>query len=110
MSLAAVNNHLDAIALRQDRKSKFLLYRDLEAESRKEWLVGKLFGASDASAVYGVPGCGKSVLVEDMALHIAAGRDWHGRAVKRGAVLYVALERKSGAVLYVALERKKLEI
>lgn len=53
-----------------------------------------LLGAGDASAVYGVPGCGKSVLVEDIALHVAAGIDWHGRAVKQGAVLFIALERK----------------
>ena len=94
MNAPAINNELDAIALRQDRKSKFLLYRELEAKSRKEWLVHKLFGAGDGSAVYGIPGCGKSVLVEDMALHIAAGREWHGRAVKQGAVLYLALERR----------------
>jgi AAA domain len=93
ISLAS-NNALDAIALRQERKSNFLLYRELQAASTKEWLVHGLLGAGDASAVYGVPGCGKSVLVEDMALHIAAGREWHGRAVQHGAVLYVALERK----------------
>jgi AAA domain-containing protein len=90
----ASNSDLDAIALRQDRKSKFLLYREMEATSQKEWLVHGLLGAGDASAFYGVPGCGKSVLIKDMALHIAAGREWHGRAVQHGAVLYVALERK----------------
>jgi len=84
----------DNIILQHERKPSFLLYRELEAESHKEWLVHNLLGAGDASAVYGVPGCGKSVLVEDMALHIATGREWHGRPVTRGAVLYVALERK----------------
>lgn len=90
----ANNNELDAIALRADRKSKFLLYRELQAESRKEWLVHGWLGAGDASAVYGVPGCGKSAIVQDMALHVAGGQDWHGRTVQQGAVLYVALERK----------------
>jgi hypothetical protein len=95
MSLSAVENvRLDAIALRQERKPKFLLYRELETASRKEWLVHNLLGAGDASAFYGVPGSGKSVLVEDLALHVAAGREWHGRAVNRGAVLFVALERR----------------
>lgn len=88
------NNGLDAIAIRQDRKSKFLLYREMDATSRKDWLVHGLLGAGDASAFYGIPGRGKSVLIEDLALHIAAGREWHGRRVKQGAVLYVALERK----------------
>src|SRR5215470_18470659 len=95
MSLSLVdNNNLDAIALRKDRKSKFVLYRELQTKNHKEWLIRGFLGAGDASAWYGVPGCGKSVLVEDMALHVAAGREWHGRPIKRGAVLYVALERR----------------
>ena len=88
------NNELDAIALRADRPGQFKLYAELSASISKEWLAYRLLGSGEASAVYGVPGCGKSVLVEDMALHIAAGREWHGRPVKRGAVLYVALERR----------------
>src|SRR5262245_47767369 len=87
------NNELDAIALRQSRTGHFKLFAELNAESRKEWLVRGMLGAGDGSAIYGVPGCGKSVLVEDLGLHIAAGREWHGRTVKQGAVLYIALER-----------------
>jgi AAA domain len=90
----ASNNELDAYTQRQDRKSKFLLYREMEATSRKDWLVQGLLGAGDGSAWYGIPGCGKSAIAQDLAMHIAGGRDWHGRQVKRGAVLYVALERK----------------
>jgi hypothetical protein len=52
------NNELDAIALRQSRAGHFKLFAELNAESRKEWLVRGLLGAGDASAVYGVPGCG----------------------------------------------------
>ena len=90
----ASNNELDGYALKQERKSKFLLYRELEATSRKDWLVQGLLGAGDSSAWYGIPGCGKSAIGQDLAMHVAGGREWHGRQVKRGAVLYVALERK----------------
>ena len=75
-------------------KRAFVMYSELSDSDNKLWLVHGLFGRGEASAVYGQPGCGKSVLVEDMALHIAAGREWHGKAVQRGAVVYVALERK----------------
>ena len=51
-------------------------------------------GAGDGSAWYGIPGCGKSAIAQDLAMHVAGGREWHGRQVKQGAVLYVALERK----------------
>jgi hypothetical protein len=72
----------------------FFLYDDLDlAAARKDWLVEGLLGVGEASSFYGEPGCGKSVLVEDLGLHIAAGKPWHGRAVKQGAVLYLALER-----------------
>lgn len=88
------NSELDALAERNDRKRLFTLYADLEATSSKAWLVQHMLGAGDLSAFYGPPGCGKGVIIEDLCLHVAAGREWHGRAVTRGAVLYVALERK----------------
>jgi hypothetical protein len=75
-------------------KRSFVMYSELSEDDKKLWLVHGLLGQGEASAVYGQPGCGKSVLVEDMALHIAAGRDWFGRPGHRGAVVYVALERK----------------
>jgi hypothetical protein len=77
-----------------EAKKPFKLYRELEATSTKEWLVKNLLGKGEASAFYGMPGCGKSALVEDMGLHIAAGLTWHGREVSAGAVCYVALERR----------------
>jgi hypothetical protein len=76
------------------RSRLFLLFKDIDLQANKDWLVRNFLGADEASAFYGKPGDGKSVLAEDMGLHIAAGREWHGRKVKQGAVVYVALERK----------------
>jgi len=84
------NHQLDR---RVDRKHPFRLLCELEVTCRKDWLVRDLLGAGEASAWYGKPGDGKSVLVQDMGLHIAAGLDWHGRQVRKGSVLYLALER-----------------
>ena len=96
MTEAAIKIVRDApnVPDRNGRQHKFTLYAELSATSNKSWLVRDLLGEAEASAVYGAPGSGKSALVEDMALHIAAGWDWHGRAVKQGAVVYVALERR----------------
>ena len=88
------NNELDRIARAKDRKHQFTLYGDLEATSTKTWLVRNLLGHAEASAFYGPPGSGKSALVEDLALHVAAGRSWHGREVRQGTVIYIALERR----------------
>lgn len=88
------NAALDRLAIDTERKRLFVLYADLEPSSSKSWLVDRMLGVGELSAVYGPPGCGKGVAIEDMGLHIAAGLEWHGRPVTRGAVLYVALERK----------------
>ena len=42
---------------------------------------------------------GKTFLLLDLALHIASGRPWNGRAVDKGRVLYIAAE---GAVVVIA--------
>jgi hypothetical protein len=73
---------------------RFTLFADLAAASTKSWLVHNLLGDGDASVMYGKPGDGKSVLAEDLSLHIAAGFLWHGRKVKQGTVVFIALERR----------------
>jgi len=83
-----------AMAKTKAEARRFILFRELEATSTKSWLVLNLLGDGDASVMYGKPGDGKSVLAEDLALHIAAGQPWHGRKVKQGAVVFVALERR----------------
>jgi hypothetical protein len=85
------------IELEQQHEAKrrgFRLFHELETESRKQWLVHNLLGCGEASVMYGKPGDGKSVLAQDLGMHVAAGREWLGRAVKGGAVLFVALERR----------------
>jgi hypothetical protein len=71
----------------------FTEFAAMSTISRKLWIVHHLIAAGEVSTWYGEPGCGKSVLIEDLGLHVAAGMPWHGRAVRGGAVLYVALER-----------------
>jgi hypothetical protein len=86
---------MNRLAVLTDRKRVFVLYSELEEEgASKSWLVHNMLGCGEMSAVYGAPGCGKGVGVEDMALHIAGRLEWHGRPVTGGAVVYVALERR----------------
>ncbi len=88
---------LDLETTIRNRPGRFVLYREVAFHARrsKDWLIAGLLGAGEASAFFGAPGDGKSVLVEDLGLHVAASRPWHGRQVKGGAVVYFALERKA---------------
>ena len=77
-------------------------FADMSTISAKRWLVHHLLAFGEVAVLYGEPGSGKSVLAEDIGLHVAAGMAWHDRTVKQSAVLYVALER-AGVVARRAL-------
>lgn len=58
--------------------------------------VEGLLGDAAFSVWFGEPGCGKTFLVLDLALHVALGRPWFGREVEQGSVVYVAMEGVRG--------------
>jgi RecA-family ATPase len=58
------------------------------------------------SVIYGPSNCGKTFFVVDLALHVALGREWRGRAVDRGAVVYLSLEGAQGIRNRLAAFRK----
>lgn len=66
----------------------------IEEGKPKETFIKGVFGLEEFTTVSGLPGTGKSVIVTDMACHVAAGKEWHGRRVRQGLVVYVAAERK----------------
>ena len=72
---------------------KLEMYGDIDPNIRKVWIVDEFLGEGEFSAWYGPPGVGKSVLVGDLACHVAAGWDWFGHKVHGGPVLYIAAER-----------------
>lgn len=71
----------------------FTHFRDLTTPPPKPWLVEEFLGAHEVSCVYGKPGSSKSLLVGDLALHVAAGLPWFDRQTLHGGVIYVAAER-----------------
>jgi hypothetical protein len=73
----------------------------------KEYVVQGVLGAGEFSLFVAKPGTAKSVLVGDIGLHIAAGKEWHGRKVKQGLVVFFAAERSSLTERRVAAWRKK---
>lgn len=69
-------------------------YNELEDAPPKFWVIKNVLARGETSNWFGPPGVGKSVLVTDIAFHVAAGLDWRGyRSKERCGVVYIALER-----------------
>lgn len=68
--------------------------RDVNAPSR--YLIEGLYDRNAFVVTYGESNTGKSNVVLNQALHIAAGLPWRGRSVKQGMVVYVAAEGALG--------------
>ena len=61
-----------------------------------DWLIHRYIEADTLAVLYGAPGRGKSFLALDMSCCIAKGLPFHGQAVRRGAVFYIAGEGHNG--------------
>jgi hypothetical protein len=59
-------------------------------------LVKNLIPAGSLGVIYGESNCGKSFFASDISAAISMGRDWRGRKVERGAVLYIPGEGATG--------------
>lgn len=84
------------IAANQNERQRFTIdwFGDLDEDMPKETIVKGVFGVNEFTMLSGKPGSGKSVITTDLACHVAAGMEWHGRKVRQGLVVYVAAERR----------------
>lgn len=62
----------------------------------RPWNVDRLVEGDGIAWIYGQSGSYKSVLAMGLACSVATGRDWCGRKVRRGPVLYISAEGGSG--------------
>jgi AAA domain-containing protein len=57
-----------------------------------DWLVDRMFAAGDVSLLVAKPGIGKSTFAAQLAVCVAQGKSFLGRAVQQGPVIYLAFE------------------
>lgn len=76
--------------------SRMLTPAQLRDRPAPAWLIEGLLTVDSASWLIAAPGSYKSFVALDWAGHVGAGRDWMGRAVRGGPVVYVAAEGSAG--------------
>ncbi|MEW5929209.1 MAG: helicase RepA family protein [Gemmatimonadota bacterium] len=74
---------------------------ELSALPDPTWLIEGIIPEAGFAELHGPPGTYKSFLAVDLAMSVATGCEWAGRAVKQGPVVYVAAEGASGYKLRV---------
>lgn len=80
-----------------DNALKFEFEHDVAADAKlPDWLVEDLIETKTLAVFYGKPNHGKSLLLLDMLYHVAAGKQWRGRDVKKGCVLFISVEGPNG--------------
>lgn len=60
------------------------------------YLVKGLLSKQSYAVMHGPPGEGKTFTALDIAYHVAAGKEWMGKRVRPGPVLYLAFEGAGG--------------
>jgi len=98
---------VDPPAPKPKDRFEITLFGEIEENPVKEWLIDGMLGDGEFSCFWGMPGCGKSVIVGDAAFHVAAGLPWFDRPVRQGLVVYIAAERAELTKRRLAALRKK---
>jgi RecA-family ATPase len=61
----------------------FKTFAEFADEEPKDWLIEGVIALNEDSTWYGKDGEGKSTLIDDIAIHVASGRDWRGHKFER---------------------------
>lgn len=91
----------DALPIAPDGERKpraILTTQDFTASGRatQGYVIKGFLGRRSYAELFGAPGEGKTFAALDMAYAVAQGREWMGRKVKSGLVLYIPFEGTGG--------------
>ena len=96
------NHRLDAeiIALDEKRKRRsriqFVPFDKIKLGTERRYLVKGLIPHPGMSVIWGPPKSGKSFWTFDLVMHVALGREYRGRRVHEGPVVYCCFEGQFG--------------
>src|SRR5207247_8764870 len=87
---------VEALAGQIEPRFKLRRFDELKIGTERTYLVKGLIPRTGLAVVWGPPKCGKSFWTFDLVVHIALGREYRGRPVRQGTVVYCALEGGGG--------------
>jgi hypothetical protein len=88
---------------------RLVRFKDIELSKKPRCIVEDLIPREGLVLVWGPPKCGKTFWVTDLAMCIALGREYQGRRVEQGTVVYIAAEGQFGfGARVAALRQSKL--
>jgi len=106
------NAQLDAevIALdakRSESRIKLMPFDKIKLGTNRRYLVKGVIPFPGLTVIWGPPKSGKSFWTLDLTMHIALGRDYRGKRVQQGPVVYCCFEGQSGVSARVEAFRQR---
>lgn len=96
---------------KEDKRILPLIYADeVQPVTACTDFVEDLLRNNEFSVIYGASNCGKTFFMLDLAMHVALGKEWRGKEVEQGGVIYAALEGGHGTKNRIVAFREHYKI
>lgn len=86
---------------------RLIPFSEITLNNQRRYLVKGLIPRVGLVVIWGPPKSGKSFWTFDMVMHIALGREYRGRRVQQGPVVYCAFEGQTGLETRVEAFRQR---
>jgi hypothetical protein len=100
----------DRATSKKHDRFRLVPFRDIVPTTSAAYTIKNLLPREGLVIVWGPPKCGKSFIVIDMVLHVAANWEYRSRRTKGGGVVYIAAEGERGLNARVGAFKKAHEI
>ena len=94
-------------AKRKEPRIKLMPFDSISLSSDRRYLVKGIVPFPGLTVIWGPPKSGKSFWTLDLAMHVALGREYRGKRVQQGAVVYCCFEGQSGISARVEAFRQR---
>jgi AAA domain len=88
--------HLQDFEVEDEDRIRLVAFNNIKLGTERRYLVKNLIPRTGLLVVWGPPKCGKSFWTFDLAMHVALDKEYRGRRVQQGSVVYCAFEGAEG--------------